>query len=226
MCGVGRTTVGYWIRTGKLPAQRHRRNYAIAVADLRYFLKSNGQSIPAPLIPKSGNGPIYKRFQSCWEYHRAQGTHAGCEGCIVAQQQIADCFTLPSSQVPCRRGTCHGCNYFLDLVAARIQFVHQFDVPAAVFKHFSIWGGNRLFCEICDLSHPKGVGLGIERIVHPDSLADVIAGLKQLTLGKATFVNPCQVTLLNAQQVKMAVEMVVLPLNDPPETWLAVVTNR
>lgn len=95
-----------------------------------------------------------------------------------------------------------------------------------VLKNFSIWAGNRQFSTLCDLSFEKLVGVGIERMVHPDTLAEVIAGLKQLALGRANFSNPCRVAILNAQQVKMNVEIMVLPLNDPPATWLALVINH
>ena len=40
LCGVGRTTVGYWIRSKKLHAMRVGRNYSIPIDDLLFFLKS------------------------------------------------------------------------------------------------------------------------------------------------------------------------------------------
>ncbi len=52
ICKVGRTTVGYWVRSKKVFAQRMGRNYAIPVEDLLHFLKSSGQPIP----PELGNG--------------------------------------------------------------------------------------------------------------------------------------------------------------------------
>lgn len=226
MCGVGRTTVGYWIRSGKLSARRHRRNYSIVVDDLLYFLKNSGHPIPESLVRQGGQGPIYGRYRRCWEYRKEHGEGDSCENCIVAEQKITDCFTLSSNQIPGHRKTCHKCNYYRDLVAVRIEFIHQLELPAVVFKNFSIWGGNRLFSQLCDLGPEKLIGLGIERLVHPDSLAEVIASLKQLTLGRAPFVNPCRVAVLNAQQVKMDIEITVLPLNDPPETWLSLVTDH
>lgn len=226
MCGVGRTTVGYWIRSGKLSARRQRRNYAIAVDDLLYFLKNSGHQIPESLVPQGTGGPIFGRYRKCWEYRKERGEIVSCENCIVAVKKIPDCFTLSSNQIPRHRDMCHRCDYYQDLVAIRIQFIHQLEVPAVVFKNFSIWGGNHLFSNLCGLSPEKLVGVGIERLVHPDSLAEVIAGLKQLSLGRASFPNPCRVAILNAQQVKMNIEISVLPLKDPPATWLSLITNN
>jgi excisionase family DNA binding protein len=58
LCGVGRTTVGYWIRSKKLRANRVGRNYSIPVQDLLYFLKSSGQKIPSELHDENLKGKL------------------------------------------------------------------------------------------------------------------------------------------------------------------------
>ena len=60
LCSVGRTTVGYWIRSKKLRANRVGRNYSIPVQDLLVFLKSTGQQIPPALQDENLKGPIFK----------------------------------------------------------------------------------------------------------------------------------------------------------------------
>ena len=48
-CDVDRTTVGYWIRSGKLAANRIGKKYAIPVEELCFYLQSTGQNIPDAL---------------------------------------------------------------------------------------------------------------------------------------------------------------------------------
>ena len=100
------------------------------------------------------------------------------------------------------------------------------EVPAVVFKHLSIWGGNRRFATLCDLRPENLVGLGLERLVHSESLAEVISALKQLSLGRINFDNPCRVTILSNRQVRLKVDIMVMPLNEPSDTWLALVINH
>ena len=56
LCGVGRTTVGYWIRSNRLPASRKGKKYEIPVQDLLYFLRAGGHKIPVQLEKANLNG--------------------------------------------------------------------------------------------------------------------------------------------------------------------------
>ena len=58
LCGVGRTTVGYWIRSKKLQAHRVVRNYSILVEDLLFFLKSSGQKTPLEKLLENSNAHL------------------------------------------------------------------------------------------------------------------------------------------------------------------------
>lgn len=53
-CGVGRTTVGYWIRSGKIMAVRHGRNYKIPVGEPVHHLTKIGQPIPEEFQKQAG----------------------------------------------------------------------------------------------------------------------------------------------------------------------------
>ena len=70
LCGVGHSTVGYWIRANKLRAFRVGNQYSIPVEKLLLYLKSNGQKIPDELaelnLQVSGSGI----FQNCWQYFK------------------------------------------------------------------------------------------------------------------------------------------------------------
>ncbi len=59
LCGVGRTTIGYWIRSKKLRANRVGRNDTIPVEDPLFILKNSSQMIPPELDHKNCNGPNF-----------------------------------------------------------------------------------------------------------------------------------------------------------------------
>ena len=115
LCGVGRTTVGYWIRSKKLRAHRIGRNYSIPVQDLLYFLKSSGQKIPSDLQDENLKGPIFKSFQHCWEYWQGQDPSRNCKHCVAFQKQLEVCFTAKSSRSSGCSKDCDTCQYYVDI---------------------------------------------------------------------------------------------------------------
>ena len=125
LCGVGRTTVGYWIRSKKLHANRVGRNYSILVDDLLFFLKNSDQKIPSELLRENSNGFIFKSFQNCWQhFHGSEHGHS-CHKCITFRNQLQDCFTVKDSgMLEC--SDCLACRYYIETYSPRIQFVHQF----------------------------------------------------------------------------------------------------
>jgi hypothetical protein len=62
LCGVGRTAVGYWIRSKKLYARRLGRNYTIPVEDLLFFLQNSNQRVPSELYHENSSRPFLKIF--------------------------------------------------------------------------------------------------------------------------------------------------------------------
>ena len=48
---------------------------------------------------------------------------------------------------------CLSCRYYMETYFPRIQFVHQFGMPAAVFKDLYLWGGNSQCAELCGRAH-------------------------------------------------------------------------
>ena len=75
LCGVGRTNVGYWIRSKKLRVNRVGRNYSIPVDELLFFLKKTGKEIPPELAELDRKGLFFRSYQRCWQYH--EGTEHG-----------------------------------------------------------------------------------------------------------------------------------------------------
>jgi len=219
LCGVGRTTVGYWIRSKKIHATRPGRNYTIAVEDLLYFLKTSGQDIPAELLEKNQRGPIFKSFQTCWQYWNGCEHGLKCQGCIAFKNQLQACFTVKDSGLlGC--SDCNTCRYYVETFLNRIQFVHQIEHPAAVFKDLYLWGGNSSCAEICGVPQKELVGMGIEKIVHTDSLPKVIQAIRKLTLGEPEVKEDCVISIKNDRNSPKKIRVSLYLLREPVNAFL------
>jgi excisionase family DNA binding protein len=216
ICNVGRTTVGYWVRSKKLFARRTGRSFTIPVEDLLHFLVSTGQPIPPELGNGRARGPLFKSFRSCWTYWQADGKEHRCSGCIAFKRQVQECFCVrPNGSCGCPE-PCRQCRYFQEMFAARFQFIHQIDFPTAVFKGLSLWGGNAGWAELCGVAEDSLIGLGVENFVAPSSLAAVISVFKRAALGENAGQIPGLVVITTPRQEKRAVSAWVFPLRDPP----------
>ena len=226
LCGVGRTTIGYWIRSRKLRANRVGRNYSIPVEELLFFLKSSGQRIPKELVQDSMQGPCFRTIQNCWQYW--QGTEHGrhCKQCITFVNQLNLCFTVRHSEAYTCPEQCERCQYFQETYLSRIQFIHQIRVPAVVYRDLFLWGGNESFGELCGLRETDLIGLGIEEVVHPESLEMVISSVKQRAMGTAATARTCRVTLKHRQTGAQPVQVAVYPLEEPAGTYLVLVEQE
>jgi excisionase family DNA binding protein len=220
LCGVGRTTVGYWIRSHKLHAQRVGRNYSIPVEDFLFFLKTNGQPIPDELVKEISKAPIFRSFQSCWQYWQDADYGKKCPDCIVYKNQVQACFTAKRSGHSGHAGCCGSCRYYQEIFIARMQFMHQFDTPAAVFKDWYLWGGNSLCAELCEVEPNDLIGMGIETIVHPSSLAKVIAVARNTALTDSPIPGGCRIYIKNNHQAQRKIHLWVYPLREPAGAFL------
>ena len=71
LCEVNRNTVGLWIRSRKLHAERKGRNYSIPFSGLIFFLKSTGRETPVQLVEGAGLAPHFRTIQKCWDYFQS-----------------------------------------------------------------------------------------------------------------------------------------------------------
>ena len=220
ICKVGRTTVGYWVRSKKVFAQRMGRNYAIPVEDLLHFLKSSGQSIPPELGNGGSEGPVFKSFQTCWQFWQGKDDGHHCEQCTAFRHQVEECFSVRDNGNSGCPDICRQCRYYLDMFVARFRFIHQIDFPAAVFKGLSVWGGNAGWAEMCEVSENELIGLGIEKIIHPSSLPNVISSLKRIALEEKPGCVAGDVFINSRGRGKLAVSAWVFPLRAPAGTFL------
>ena len=219
LCGVGRTTVGYWIRSKKLHAHRVGRNYSILVEDLLFFLKNSDQKIPPELLRENPNGLIFKSFQNCWQYWQGSEHGGRCHNCIVFKNQLQACFTVNDNEsVEC--SDCATCAYYMQTIFPRIQFVHQIGMPAAILKDLYLWGGNSLCAELCGVRQRDLIGMGIEKLVHASSLAKVIEKVRQMALGEPMVGSSCKITVNHRGKEGQAIHVWVYPINEPVGTFL------
>lgn len=220
LCGVNRNTVGLWIRSGKLPAYRIGKKYTIPVEELIFFLNSSGQSIPEKLGGKNLKGPFFRTAQSCWQYFQDKTSERNCDNCTVFINQLDVCFIGKSSSALQCGGLCDSCEYYRENYFARIQFIQQLDFPAAVSRDLYFWGGNRKWAEICEVPEKDLVGMGIEKICHPDSLEKVISNNKKRALGDLSAPRTDHIFLKNSKYNKIEVQIGVYPLKEPYGAWL------
>lgn len=225
LCGVGRTTVGYWIRSRKLRANRVGRNYAIPVQDLLYFLKSRGQKIPAEIQADNLKGPVFKSFQHCWEYWQGRDPLRNCEACVAFQRRLEVCFTAKNTRgTKCSKG-CDLCQYYTEIFMPKIHFVNQIDTPAAVIKDLYFWCGNSKWAQLCGVQKKDLIGLGIEEIVHPSSLETMISRAKRRSLGDFEIPERFALNLKNSESGKITVLVGVYPLTEPESAFLMLVES-
>lgn len=217
-CGVTRSTVNHWIKTKKLHAKRLGRNYSVPVKELFLFLKSTKRKIPFEL-ESDDLVPVFKAYRPCWDYWKGSEHGDGCNGCVVSDNQIEICFTAKNSSKLHRSIKCSECDYYQDIYLSRIQFINQFDFPAAVYKGLFFWGVNSRWSKICRMSQKDFPGTGIERVIDHESLGSVISLIKKLELGEP--IQPANSVYLKTEiKSKLKVIVSFFPLNEPQGTFL------
>lgn len=219
-CGVGRSTVGYWIRSKRLRANRTGRNYSIPREELLFFLKSTGRNIADDLSAGDFGSPYFRAVQNCWQYIKDSPHGLNCKDCTVFVNQLEVCFTAREACPLNSPRSCHECRYYKEIYLPRIQFVHQIDLPAAVYKGFEVWGGNKGWAELCEVEEKDLPGIGIERIVHPDSIEKVISIVKQRAFGNPSVPRTYSIFLRSSQNVRLKVQISAYPLSEPAGSFL------
>ncbi|MGD8992984.1 MAG: helix-turn-helix domain-containing protein [Desulfobacterales bacterium] len=215
LCAVGRTTVGYWIRSKKLAANRRGKKYEIPIQNLLYFLKFNGQQIPAQLEKENLNRPVFKAFQNCWAYHRDHCHGTNCKQCIVFKNKLGVCFSARSNgNLNCVK-ECENCSYYREAFFPRIQFIYQFGIPAAIVKDLYFWAANPEMADLCQKRARQLVGMGIERIVHRRSLEHVISFVKRKALEMPGTQSDCWIYIKNQSTGGMKIKCSVSALKEP-----------
>ncbi len=219
LCGLGRTTINYWIRTGKLHATRKGRNYKIPVNELLFYLTSAGHTIPSEFEDDLLQGPFFKTFRPCWEYWKGTDHGQCCKNCLVLKNEIDVCFTARESGNLLCPNECNKCRYYLESYFTRIQFIHQIDAPAMVFKDLYFWGSNEKWNILCGIAQKDIPGLGVEHAIHPESLEPLISVVKKKNLGDSKTQQSIKIHLKNSKQ---PVTISIYSLNNPSGSFLLI----
>ncbi len=226
ICGVSRGTVGYWLRSGKLNAQRSGRNYAIPATELLFFLKSTGQKIPEELAAANVAQPKFRMIAECWQFWGESSDLRQCKNCLVLKNQVKVCFEARGCcAIHCGQ-VCHDCRYYQEIYFPRIEFVHQIDQPAAVYKDFCFWGVNERFAELCGIRRKDLVGMGIEKVFHSDSLEALIVNAKRKALGDRMAPAIYDVYFKSLGTDKVRAPIGDYRLNEPPGAGLIIVSSE
>jgi excisionase family DNA binding protein/PAS domain S-box-containing protein len=219
ICGVNRTTVGYWVRTGKIQAQRIGKLYKIPTSDLRLYLESIGKPIPEALLQRRNQHIDFPTIRACWDFFETNRTEGRCSGCSIPKNN-EPCFTFREVGSACCVGRCMECDYYHKYYLSRIKFIHQIGIPAAIFRGLFVWGANRPSEKLFGYKKGEAIGLGIERIVHPDSMEMVISYAKRRTMGDRSIPNNYRARIKTKKNEKKTVQLLVTPLIEPQGTFL------
>ena len=220
ICGVGRTTVGYWIRAKKLHASRVGKKYMIPVQDLLFFLKTSGQKIPEQLLKEDLKGPAVRSFQNCWRYFQDHSHGQNCNRCIAFKNKLQVCFSARNSGTIGCPGYCETCSYYQDTYYPRLHFIHQFDIPAAVIKDLYFWAGNLAMTGLCGINKTGLVGMGVEQVVHPRSLECVISSARKKAFKDPGTPSEGSIYIKNNQLERQRVKLSVFLLKEPQGAFL------
>jgi excisionase family DNA binding protein len=152
ICGVGRTTIGYWIRAGKVRAMRIGHTYAIPAGELIHHLKLSGLSVPKELARMTDSQTVFRPICPCSGFMAGTTHGKACGECVVYNNKLSLCFTARASATVGCNEPCSECHYFNAIYMPRLQMVYQHQGPAAILKGLSIWAGNQAFADLCGLS--------------------------------------------------------------------------
>ena len=226
ICDVARSTASYWITRKGLPAQRSGNKFWVSMEDLILFLESIGRPIPQVLV--EGLGGVYshpfKPHQTCWNYWQKGPQGDNCKNCEVYKYQISECFTFINQREKCSLN-CSSCQYYYEHYTQYTSFIHQMSMPAAVLKDMYIWSGNQAWANISGVDIESLIGMGIEEIIHPESIKIIINFNKKIQRGDNTGFLRSDVFLESKDNKKIRINLAMASLKQPDGAYFAVVDH-
>jgi excisionase family DNA binding protein len=222
LCSVGRGTVHYWIKKGKLHAIRSGKSYTVPIQELLLFLKNTGRPVPSALNQDFSGSPLFAMHKPCWETGHGDPGGTPCRDCLVFQRGLDLCLSARgSSEIHCPT-PCIQCRYYQDVLFPKIQFVHQIEAPAVVVKDLFLLAANGAFADICGLKPEDIPGLGIEHTTHPDSLPKVLANARKRNLNDREVPRNYHIFVRTKDNDRAPACVAVYPLNEPSGAYLVV----
>lgn len=216
MCNVARSTVSYWITQKGLSAGRSGNKFMVAIEDLIIFLESMGRPVPENIVKLLGGVFSYpfKSYRNCWDYWQKDPHGEKCENCVAFKCQINECFTVRNNRTECSTD-CSKCQYFYEHYVQYTSFIQQMPMPVAVFKDMYVWSGNKAWADLCGTDIDWLIGVGIEEIIHPDSIRDFINYNKQIRQQDNSGLFKSTIFLENQKKQKINARLVIAPLKKP-----------
>jgi len=102
-----------------------------------------------------------------------------------------------------------------------MAFIHQIEKPAAVYKDLYLWSGNKAWADLCGVDVEKLIGIGIEELVHHESLGTFISYNKRKIQGDSTVPDRFQVSFGEKTRDRIKVYLAITPLKSPSGALLA-----
>ncbi len=223
ICDVARSTASYWITNKGLSAQRSGNKFLVCIKDLIFFLETIGRPVPQTLLENNGGVSSYpfKTFRNCWEYWQNDRHGENCVSCSVCNYQVSECFTLKTNKKKCSVN-CSVCRYYYEHYTQYTAFIHQLPMPAAVLKDMYIWSGNSAWSELCGIDMERLIGIGIEEIVHPESIKTIINFNKKIKQEENREFFKSRIFFEGSNGKKVEVVLGMACLNQPRGAYFAV----
>ena len=225
LCGVSRSTINNWIRAKRLFAKRSGKIYSVHTTDLLLLLESMGKAIPPGLRDTNPYRPVFRSFRHCWERRNGHNHGQSCKDCVVLTQELDICFTAAKgSQLKCPE-PCHACGHYQEIFRPRIQFILQMEIPAAVCKGLYFLGANQPWARMFHLECENFIGMDVETVIHPQSLAKMVSILKGREMDDlVSTVAP--ISLRDRQHRGKTMTISVFPLNEPARSSFIVANGK
>ncbi|NLA75232.1 MAG: hypothetical protein GX846_07170 [Deltaproteobacteria bacterium] len=120
---------------------------------------------------------------------------------------------------------CARCRYFYEHYTQYISFIHQMSMPVAIFRDMYIWSGNRAWADMCNVDPDILIGMGVEEIIHPESIRVIIDFNKRLQQGNSSMILKSQIRLESGNGKEIRVNLTITPLKQPERACFAVAEN-
>lgn len=220
LCNVGRTNVGYWIRSKKLRVYKVGRNYSVPADELIYFLKKDGRPIPDRLRKAHRPGILFRSFQNCWNYFEDSAHGRRCPDCAVFRNRLPICFTVRSGGAVACPKPCEDCRYYQETYLSRIRFVHQIEAPAAIYRQLHILGGNLHWARLIGVDDHQLLGMGVEKMLQPESLQAIISAARIWAQQEKPGMQEFELCFNQGPVAGQKVPILVYSLNEPAGSFL------
>jgi hypothetical protein len=161
-------------------------------------------------------------MQPCCRSVQTEATGNHCIECPVYKRGVEPCFTYRAGSTTCSPDKCRDCAFYRNVIYPWIKFIHQLEMPAAVYKDLFLWGATSHFESLCELTKGQAIGYGSECLVHPDSMEMVISFAKGRSLGHQQIPKHYESTFKTKENGLRNVSITIVPSIEPLGTFLVI----